>query len=271
MELRLTDSTIDQNVRSRPAPSMVMVWTPEQTGQFLDHAMGDRLYPQFHLVAHRGLRRGEACGLRWIDTHLEAGTIDVLNQIVQYGWETGQAKPKTEESEATVALDEGTVAVLSEHQVAQRAERLAAGNGWVSSGPVFTQPDGSPYHPADVTDHFQFLVRQDGLPPIRLHDLRHGAASLALAAGVDMKVVQAMLRHASESTTSKFYTNVRRRVVSGTSRALLRPLWTVMMMLTRARRRLKRRSPLVSTCASVVRRQGLEPRTRWLRASCSAS
>jgi hypothetical protein len=77
---------------------------------------------------------------------------------------TGQAKPRTEESEATVALDEGTVAVLSEHQVGQRAERLAAGDGWVDSGLVFTRSDGGPYHPADVTDHFQFLVRQVGLP-----------------------------------------------------------------------------------------------------------
>lgn len=49
---------------------------------------------------------------------------------------------------------------------------------------------GQAVHPADVTDHFQHLARQAGLPPIRLHDLRHGAATLALAAGVDMKTVQ---------------------------------------------------------------------------------
>ncbi len=59
------------------------------------------------------------------------------------------------------------------------AERLAAGDGWVDSGLVFTEPDGAPLHPADVTDHFQFLARRAGLPPIRLHDLRHGAATMA--------------------------------------------------------------------------------------------
>jgi len=78
----------------------------------------------------------------------------------------------------------------------------------VDSGLVFTGPDGAPLHPADVTDHFQLLARRAGLPLIRLHDLRHGAATMALAAGVDMKVVQTMLRHASESTTSTFYTSV---------------------------------------------------------------
>jgi integrase len=189
-------------------PSPVMVWTPEQTGQFLDHAVHDRLYPLFHLIAHRGLRRGEGCGLHWTETHLEAGTIEVTNQIVQYGWETGQTKPKTSDSDATVALDAGTVAVLAEHRVRQRAELRAAGERWAHTGLVFTAEDGSALHPAEVTERFRFLARQAGLPPIRLHDLRHGAATLALAAGVDMKVVQAMLRHASISTTSDLYTSV---------------------------------------------------------------
>ena len=51
-----------------------------------------------------------------------------------------------------------------------------------------------------LTSLFRWLNTCSGLPPIRLHDLRHGAATMALAAGVDMKVVQHMLRHASEST-----------------------------------------------------------------------
>ncbi|MGA5067353.1 hypothetical protein ACPB9E_26875 [Streptomyces exfoliatus] len=45
-----------------------MVWTPEHTGLFLDHAADDRLYALFHLVAFRG----EACGQKWTDTHLDA-------------------------------------------------------------------------------------------------------------------------------------------------------------------------------------------------------
>jgi integrase len=222
-------------------PSPVMVWTPEQTGRFLDHAVHDRLYPLFHLIAHRGLRRGEGCGLRWIDTHLEAGTIEVVNQLVQYGWETGHAKPKTRDSDAIVALDAGTVAVLAEHQIRQRAERLAAGSHWVETGLVFTEPDGSALHPADVTDHFQFLTRQAGLPPIRLHDLRHGAATLSLAAGVDMKVVQAMLRHASITTTSNLYTTVLPEVARAAAEK------TAMIIPRASARRLGRGSGAVET------------------------
>jgi integrase len=66
----------------------VAVWTPEQTGQFLDQARTDRLYPLFHLVAFRGLRRGEAVGLPWTDVDLAGGSVTVSEQIVQLGWAT---------------------------------------------------------------------------------------------------------------------------------------------------------------------------------------
>ena len=105
----------------------------------------------------------------------------------------------------------GRVAEHAEHVVAQ-LERLAdrqpvAGVG----GPDEVVGIGhrGAEHPADVTDHFHYLANQAGLPPIRLHDLRHGAATLALAAGVEMKLVQEMLRHSSITITSDTYTNSR--------------------------------------------------------------
>jgi integrase len=178
-------------------PSPVVVWTPAETGQFLDHILGDRLYALFHLVAHCGLRRGEACGLRWIDTDLSLdpdtattiGTIHVLNQIVQLGWATDQSTPKTDESMATVALDPATTGELLEHRARQDSERrivISSGDICTETGVVFTDFDGSELHAAAVTSRFRVLHTQAGLPPIRLHDLRHGAATTALAAGVDM-------------------------------------------------------------------------------------
>jgi integrase len=52
-------------------------------------------------------------------------------------------------------------------------------------------------HPNSMTKRLRYLIRQIGLPPARLHDLRHGVASLALAAGADLKTVQDQLGHAS--------------------------------------------------------------------------
>ena len=62
--------------------------------------------------------------------------------------------------------------------------------------------------PDRLTRIFKKLAAQAGLPPVRLHDLRHGAATLALAAGVDLRVVQDMLGHSSIVLTADTYTSV---------------------------------------------------------------
>jgi len=207
-----TDERVARWKATKEIPSPVMVWTPAHTGEFLDHASDadDRLYALYHLIAFRGLRRGEACGLHWDDLDLDAKTLTVRWQIVQHGWATAMDTPKTDGSDATIALDTETIAALRAHRSRQRRERLAAGPAWQHTGLVFTMVIGGPLHPADVTDRFHFLVAQAGLPPIRLHDLRHGAATLALAAGTDLKVVQEMLGHADLGTT-ELYTHVSDR------------------------------------------------------------
>ncbi|HEY3505174.1 MAG TPA: tyrosine-type recombinase/integrase [Actinocatenispora sp.] len=73
---------------------------------------------------------------------------------------------------------------------------------------MFTEPDGQPIHPATVTDTFADLITRAGLPPVRLHDLRHSAATIALAASADMKTVSAVLRHSSLHITADTYTSV---------------------------------------------------------------
>lgn len=189
-------------------PSPVMVWNPEQTGAFLDAIAGDRLYALYHLIAHRGLRRGEACGLHWTDLDLDGAALTVTWQIVQHGWATELKAPKTEGSERLIALDTGTVTALREHRHQQKRERLAAGPAWTDTGLVFTRPDGTALHPASVTEQFHAAAAAADLPPVRLHDLRHGAATLALAAGTDLKIVQEMLGHSTITLTADTYTSV---------------------------------------------------------------
>jgi hypothetical protein len=84
----------------------------------------------------------------------------------------------------------------------QQAEAQAWGSAWQHSGLIFTREDGRQLHPDLVTDTFQRIAESAGLPPIRLHDLRHTAASLALQAGVPMKVVSEQLGHSSLSITA---------------------------------------------------------------------
>jgi integrase len=150
-----------------------MVWTPEQVGHFLDHAYGHPLYPLFHLIAHRGLRRGEACGLPWSETDLASQTITITSALVQLGWKVEFGEPKSEASGRVIPLDNATTDVLRQQHTRQAALRRALGEDWEDSGLVFTNPDGSPLHPAKVTDAFHDLAAAAELPPVRLHDLRH--------------------------------------------------------------------------------------------------
>jgi integrase len=116
---------------------------------------------------------------------------------VQLGYRTETGPPKSDSSR-TVVLDEDSVAVLRTHKARQNTERLAWGSAWVDSGLVFTRENGAALHPEFVTRHFERLARDAGLPPVRSHDLRHGAATLALAGGADLKTVSEMLGHSHD-------------------------------------------------------------------------
>jgi integrase len=158
-------------------------------------------------MAFRGLRRGEAVGLPWTNVDLDNGFLTVSTQIVQLGWATEEAAPKSD-SEGVVALDRATVEVLRTHRERQQEEADEHPTVWQHTGLVFTREEGTAIHPELVSRTFDRLVRDADLPPIRLHDLRHGAATLALAAGVDLKVVSAMLGHSSITITADTYVSV---------------------------------------------------------------
>jgi hypothetical protein len=129
-------------------------------------------------------------------------------QIIQLSTEVKMDTPKSDAGARVIALDSETIPVLEQQRARQRAEQRLWGSAWQDTGLAFTAVDGGPLLPNHVSNHFHDLVAQVGLPPIRLHDLRHGATAIALAAGVDMKVVQEMLGHAVYSFTADTYTSV---------------------------------------------------------------
>jgi integrase len=94
--------------------------------------------------------------------------------------------PKTDRSVRTIALDRTTIAALRRHRQRQERERVEIGESYQDSGYVFTGLRGDPLAPDRLTRTFRRLTVEAGMPPIRLHDLRHGAATLALSAGVDL-------------------------------------------------------------------------------------
>jgi len=100
------------------------------------------------------------------------------------------------------------VDVLRQHRRRQDVERAAWENAWVEHGLVFARENGDLLRPDVVTHTFGKLVKAADVPQIRLHDLRHTHASLAAAAGVDIKIVSDRLGHSTTHITSNLYTHV---------------------------------------------------------------
>ena len=238
----------------RQAPGRGDGVDPEQAGAFLDFAADDQLYPVWHLIAFRGLRRSEALGLPWSDVDLDRGTPTVREARVQVGRDvvTGDT---TTDSARSVSLGAGTVEVLRAHRRRQAELRLLLGTAWVDSGLVFTKADGSALVPDSASQRFDRLVVRAGLPPVRLHDLRHLAASLTYRATKDLKLTSQMLGHSSTAIIEQVYTSVFEDVEreAAESAAALVPC---------AHRR--RCAHLVPTCGPCRRpRARLGGRNRW--------
>lgn len=212
-------------------------WTVEELGRFLDATAGDRLGVLYEVMAFAGLRRGETVGLRWCDVDLDRRVLHVRQSITDINGRTCLERPKTSSSHAQVDLDGHSVGSLLGHALRHAAERAASGAGradWrqpfldepdriglpggrllppcarpeCSHELVFAREDGSAERPEYVTRHMQDLAAAAGLPRKRLHDLRHGAASLQIAAGIDLAVVSKRLRHSSYSITADTYTHL---------------------------------------------------------------
>jgi hypothetical protein len=93
-------------------PSPVMVWTGEQLNSVLAHAAAHEpdLHPLFHLIAYRGPRRGEACGLRDRDVHLAKHEVVINNQITAVVPTIREKRPKSRARNRILVLDADTAA-----------------------------------------------------------------------------------------------------------------------------------------------------------------
>lgn len=186
----------------------IQTWSPESLRAFLDGTRQDRRGVAWLLLASTGMRRGEALGLRWADVDLRAGQLAIRQTLITADLETIFGEPKTRRSKRVVALDARTLEALQRHRRHQLEEKLAHGPGYVDNDLVFTRRDGRPYEPDEFSREFDRKQKRLGLPRIRLHDLRHTWATLALQSGVHPKVVSERLGHSTIAITLDTYSHV---------------------------------------------------------------
>ena len=161
------------------------------------------------LLLTRGLRRGELAGLRWDAVDLEGRSLRITHTRVLVDGKPIDSEPKTDAGKRRIPLDDRLVATLRSHRARQGQEKWSAGEAaWAPGGYVFTDELGVPLHPEYFSTRFERLADKAGLRRIRLHDLRHTAASQMIAAGVSPKVVAELLGHSSPTITQTIYQHV---------------------------------------------------------------
>ncbi|MFD9751625.1 tyrosine-type recombinase/integrase [[Kitasatospora] papulosa] len=200
-------------------------WSLDETLAFLAAARTDPLYAAFVLAITMGLRRGELVGLRWTDVDLDNRVLFVRQQTQRRRGVLYDDDPKGRRRRA-VPLPAMCIAPLRWHRMRQVAAKARAGESWQEGGHVFVTRTGRSVEPRNVYRSFTRVAESAGLRVIRLHDARHGCATILTAAGVAPRVVMEILGHSQISITMDVYTHVvqdtQREAISHMDRLLKR-------------------------------------------------
>lgn len=190
-----------------------LTWSPDQVAQFLDYCdeVQDRLTVLWRLVLLCGLRRGEAVGARRGRFDHRKRELWIARPLVQLGGVVEESRPKTRSGERLVVLDPATADLVKVECRERLKEKLAFGvAAYEDDDLMFCWEDGTRYSPDYISRKFREATVAAGLPRIKLHEGRHTAASLALEAGVDIKVVSERMGHSNTTITQNLYQHVRR-------------------------------------------------------------
>jgi integrase len=198
------------------------VLSPTEVKVLLSTARGDRVEALYVLAVHTGLRIGELLGLRWGDVDLKAGKMRVVRQLQRTRGGGGLAfSPTKNSNRRTIRLTGTAVDALRKHRAQQAEEKLRLGGIYKDQELVFATTIGTPLDASNVMYRgFKPLLRHAGLPPIRFHDLRHTYATLMLSQGINPKIVQELLGHATISQTMDTYSHVMPDMQGGAAIAL---------------------------------------------------
>jgi integrase len=183
------------------------IWSVPELKTFLAAERESPNYPLWLTLITTGIRRGEALGLRWQDLDLDARTMAIRQTRVVIGYQPLLSTPKTRKGRRQVALDPATANCLASLKERRHEEKQAEGEDLAQSDLVFLNEQGEPIHPDRVSAYFTRAAKTAGVPVIRLHDLRHTHATLALSAGVHPKIVSERLGHANIGITLDTYSH----------------------------------------------------------------
>jgi integrase len=198
----------DGTTRPKLEAPELTIPTPLDVARLLD-AIDPAYRAPLALAAGTGARRGEVLALRW-----PAVDLDGKRPVLRFEGTLQRVKgdlvvlpPKTTRSRRVVPLGAGLAGTLRRVKTEQIERRLLAGPAWSAGEYVFDRGDGRPVDPDTFGKAFRSARDAAGLEGVRLHDLRHGFASLLVGAGTNPRVVSDLLGHGSIAFTLAVYTH----------------------------------------------------------------
>jgi integrase len=174
-----------------------------------------------YLSTYTGMRRGEACGMRWQNVDLDKGILHIREARVMVGGQPAKAKPKTRRGRRTLRLDPDVIDALKAWRAEQNRMRLRYGAAWEDDrGFVFTHEVwfakpvryGVAVRPDWVSRKFRKFCRGAALPALRLHGLRHSYVTTAAEQGADARDISDSVGHSSTAITERYYRHTFERV-----------------------------------------------------------
>jgi integrase len=213
LETAMKYGIVERNVAALVVPPRVpkgqmKFLSVDQARAVLAAAADEPLYALYATILSLGLRLGEALGLSWDDVDFSKGRIKVWRALQRVDGVMTLLEPKTEGSHRKIDLPAVTIAALREHRIRQEHAREWAGSGWAGNAwnLVFTTGKGTPLDERGVLRRFQDrILKNAGVPKMRIHDLRHSAVAILMAQGVDARSIAELLGHSSVAFTLQVY------------------------------------------------------------------
>ena len=173
----------------------MQVLTREEMQRFLIQAKFDGYFEILLIALTTGMRRGEVMALQWDDLNFTTGELSIKRQVYYAKGKLVVSEPKTQGSVRSIIIPKTVLNVLAEL-------KKGAAEKWIFPSPV---KPGMPRNPHTVYKKMQLILERSGCKRIRFHDLRHTFATTALANGMDVKTLSAIIGHVSAKTTLDIY------------------------------------------------------------------
>lgn len=179
----------------------IMLYGREMLMEFLQLIKGKSIALMVLLCLYHGLRRGEACGLKWIDVNWVTGVIEIQRQRIAINGSVEDRPLKTDNAYRKLQLTPETMDALSAEYRKQQKNKEVLGADYHDAGYVLVHNNGQPYHPTSRSNQMTKLWKNLGFPPFVLHNLRHTFARVNYDEGMCEYELMKAMGHGQISTT----------------------------------------------------------------------